>query len=162
MPSDRPTGSATTHPRSIPARSQLQSTPRARGEPQAPPADIVDQLFCASVRVHAPDPRQLRRTHGHLTALQLRQGLMVTSPPCNCGKDYDQDLDLDEFMAMLELLITETFRVLEPGGRVAINVANLGRKLYIPLTTTSPRSLSTSASSCEARSSGRRQGVRPA
>ena len=59
--------------------------------------------------------------------------LMVTSPPYNCGKDYDLELDLDVFMAMLELLITETFRVLEPGGRVAINVANLGRKPYIPL-----------------------------
>ena len=59
--------------------------------------------------------------------------LMVTSPPYNCGKDYDQDLDLDEFMAMLESVITDTFRVLEPGGRVAINVANLGRKPYIPL-----------------------------
>ena len=59
--------------------------------------------------------------------------LKVTSPPYNCGKDYDQDLDLDEFMAMLESVITETFRVLELGGRVAINVADLGRKPYIPL-----------------------------
>lgn len=36
-------------------------------------------------------------------------------------------------MAMLERVATETFRVLQPGGRVAINVANLGRKPYIPL-----------------------------
>jgi site-specific DNA-methyltransferase (adenine-specific) len=59
--------------------------------------------------------------------------LMVTSPPYNVGKDYDEDLSLDEYLELLERVFRETYRVLEAGGRVAVNVANLGRKPYLPL-----------------------------
>ena len=59
--------------------------------------------------------------------------LMVTSPPYNVGKDYDEDLSLEEYRALLRRVFQETYRVLVPGGRAAINVANLGRKPYIPL-----------------------------
>ena len=59
--------------------------------------------------------------------------LMVTSPPYNAGKDYDQDLNLDEYLVMLKSVWGEVWRVLVPGGRACINVANLGRKPYIPL-----------------------------
>lgn len=59
--------------------------------------------------------------------------LMVTSPPYNVGKDYDEDLTLPEYLNFLERVLTETHRVLVPGGRAAINVANLGRKPYVPL-----------------------------
>lgn len=59
--------------------------------------------------------------------------LMITSPPYNVGKDYDQDLSLNEYLSFLRKVLQETFRVLAPGGRVAFNVANLGRKPYIPL-----------------------------
>jgi DNA modification methylase len=59
--------------------------------------------------------------------------LMVTSPPYNVGKDYDEDLSLDEYLALLRRVWAETYRVLVPGGRACINVANLGRKPYIPL-----------------------------
>lgn len=59
--------------------------------------------------------------------------LMVTSPPYNVGKEYDQNLKLDEYLAMLRRVWIETLRVLVPGGRACINVANLGRKPYIPL-----------------------------
>ncbi len=59
--------------------------------------------------------------------------LMVTSPPYNVGKDYDLDLTLEEYLAFLARVLTETHRVLAPGGRVAFNVANVGRKPYIPL-----------------------------
>jgi site-specific DNA-methyltransferase (adenine-specific) len=59
--------------------------------------------------------------------------LMVTSPPYNVGKDYDEDLSLDEYLEMLRRVWSEVFRVLVPGGRACINVANLGRKPYIPL-----------------------------
>jgi len=59
--------------------------------------------------------------------------MMVTSPPYNVGKDYDQDLSLVEYLAFLKTVWSEALRVLVPGGRACINVANLGRKPYIPL-----------------------------
>ena len=59
--------------------------------------------------------------------------LMVTSPPYNVGKDYDDDLTLAEYLSFLKRVWAETYRVLVPGGRACINVANLGRKPYIPL-----------------------------
>jgi DNA modification methylase len=59
--------------------------------------------------------------------------LMVTSPPYNVGKDYDEDFTLDEYRRMLRRVFTEVYRVLVTGGRACINVANLGRKPYIPL-----------------------------
>lgn len=61
--------------------------------------------------------------------------LMVTSPPYNVGKDYDEDLTLEEYLSFLRRVWAETYRVLVPGGRACINVANLGRKPYIPLHT---------------------------
>ena len=59
--------------------------------------------------------------------------LMVTSPPYNVGKEYDQDLTLEEYLLFLKTVWSEVLRVLVPGGRACINVANLGRKPYIPL-----------------------------
>lgn len=59
--------------------------------------------------------------------------LMVTSPPYNVGKDYDDDLSLDEYRLFLKRVWGEVRRVLVPGGRACINLANLGRKPYIPL-----------------------------
>ncbi|AQX74566.1 SAM-dependent methyltransferase [Dehalococcoides mccartyi] len=59
--------------------------------------------------------------------------LMVTSPPYNVGKDYDTDSDLDEYRELLRNVFQQTYRKLVPGGRACINVANLGRKPYIPL-----------------------------
>lgn len=61
--------------------------------------------------------------------------LMVTSPPYNVGKEYDQDLNLDEYLGLLNRVWAEVLRVLVPGGRACINVANLGRKPYLPLHT---------------------------
>ena len=59
--------------------------------------------------------------------------LMITSPPYNATKEYDKDLTLDEYLNFLRNVFTETYRVLVNGGRACINVANLGRKPYIPL-----------------------------
>jgi DNA modification methylase len=59
--------------------------------------------------------------------------LMVTSPPYNAQKEYDQDLTLDEYRELLRRVWAETYRVLVTGGRACVNVANLGRKPYIPL-----------------------------
>jgi hypothetical protein len=59
--------------------------------------------------------------------------LMITSPPYNARKEYDEDLTLAEYQAMLRRVFLETYRVLVTGGRACINIANLGRKPYIPL-----------------------------
>ena len=59
--------------------------------------------------------------------------LMVTSPPYNVGKEYDNNLTLEEYLAFLRKVWKETYRVLVPGGRACINIANVGRKPYIPL-----------------------------
>ena len=59
--------------------------------------------------------------------------LMITSPPYNVSKEYDEDLSLDEYLNLLKNVFEETYRVLVNGGRACINVANLGRKPYIPL-----------------------------
>jgi len=59
--------------------------------------------------------------------------LMITSPPYNVTKEYDNNLSLNEYLGLLNSVWKETYRVLVPGGRACINVANLGRKPYIPL-----------------------------
>ncbi len=84
------------------------------------PVDALDRIHCHSAEVMEELP-------------DCSVHLMVTSPPYNVGKDYDQDLSLVDFLAFLERVWKETLRVLVPGGRMCINVANLGRKPYIPL-----------------------------
>lgn len=63
--------------------------------------------------------------------------LVVTSPPYFVGKQYERDIERKEipssyadYLDMLEAVFAECKRVLEPGGRIAVNVANLGRKPY--------------------------------
>jgi DNA modification methylase len=73
------------------------------------------------------------------TAEQMRElpdnsvALMVTSPPYHVGKDYDADTTFEEYLDLLERVFRETHRVLQPGGRAVVNVANLGRRPYVPL-----------------------------
>ena len=59
--------------------------------------------------------------------------LVVTSPPYNASKAYDDDLTLTDYLNLLHDVFKECYRVLTPGGRMVVNVANLGRKPYIPL-----------------------------
>ncbi|MCS7029455.1 MAG: site-specific DNA-methyltransferase [Bacteroidia bacterium] len=59
--------------------------------------------------------------------------LMITSPPYNVTKTYDKNLLFSQYLSLLENVFKETYRVLVNGGRACINVANLGRKPYIPL-----------------------------
>ena len=84
------------------------------------PADALNRIFSHS----AENMRELPDGSVHL---------MVSSPPYNVGKEYDDDLSLEDYLAFLGRVWQETWRVLVPGGRMCINVANLGRKPYIPL-----------------------------
>ena len=66
--------------------------------------------------------------------------LVVTSPPYFSGKDYETPeaaalsdsvpTTYGEYLQMLHDVFAECERVMEPGGRIAVNVANLGRKPY--------------------------------
>jgi site-specific DNA-methyltransferase (adenine-specific) len=84
------------------------------------PEAAVNRIFCRS----AEDMAELPEASVHL---------MVTSPPYNVGKDYDEDFTLEEYLDFLKRVWREVHRVLVPGGRACVNVANLGRKPYIPL-----------------------------
>ncbi|HEY4718367.1 MAG TPA: site-specific DNA-methyltransferase [Anaerolineales bacterium] len=100
-------------------------------------AERTDQRVAALIE--KPFPKSARNqifTHSSQDMHELPEGcvhLMVTSPPYNAGKEYDRDLNLDEYLALLRQVWAESWRVLVPGGRACINVANLGRKPYIPL-----------------------------
>ncbi len=63
--------------------------------------------------------------------------LVITSPPYFAGKQYEEELSRDgvpgsylEYLDLLSSVFGECERKLEPGGRIAVNVANLGRKPY--------------------------------
>ncbi len=63
--------------------------------------------------------------------------LVVTSPPYFAGKQYEENLGEDgvpasylEYLELLHDVFAECVKKLEPGGRIAVNVANLGRKPY--------------------------------
>ena len=84
------------------------------------PEGVLDQILIAS----SEDMHHLPDASVHL---------MVTSPPYNARKEYDEDLTLEEYLKFLENVFQETYRVLVPGGRACVNLANLGRKPYIPL-----------------------------
>lgn len=96
-----------------------QETQQEYRETAIPPG-ILDTVLCGS----SENMHQLPDSSVHL---------MVTSPPYNVGKEYDEDLSLQEYLSFLERVWAEVRRVLVPGGRAAINVANLGRKPYLPL-----------------------------
>lgn len=59
--------------------------------------------------------------------------LMVTSPPYNVKKEYDDDLTLEDYIKLLGDVLQETYNKLVTGGKACINIANIGRKPYIPL-----------------------------
>ena len=86
------------------------------------PEQFLDKIFCKSSEMM----EELPDNSVHL---------MVTSPPYNVGKEYDEDFTLDEYLGFLKRIWMEVYRILVPGGRACINIANLGRKPYIPLHT---------------------------
>ena len=84
------------------------------------PLQFLNKIFCKSSK----KMEELPDNSVHL---------MVTSPPYNVGKEYDEDFTLEEYLSFLKTVWKEVYRVLVPGGRACINIANLGRKPYIPL-----------------------------
>ncbi len=89
------------------------------------------------------DPRPVEEPFVHGDARQMTSiadgsvALVVTSPPYFAGKQYEEELDREgvpssylEYLEMLTEVFAECVRKLEPGGRIAVNVANLGRKPY--------------------------------
>lgn len=84
------------------------------------PVETLDKIFC--------------KTSEHMEELPDNSiHLMVTSPPYNVKKEYDEDLSLNEYRSLLKTVFKETYKKLVTGGRACINIANLGRKPYIPL-----------------------------
>jgi site-specific DNA-methyltransferase (adenine-specific) len=63
--------------------------------------------------------------------------LVVTSPPYFAGKEYEAAMgeghvpaDYNAYLQMLHGVFEQCLAKLEPGGRIAVNVANLGRRPY--------------------------------
>jgi DNA modification methylase len=109
---------------------------------------VADAFYA---RFEAPELSTDEHVNPHEPGVSCRQGdarrmdavaddsvaLVVTSPPYFAGKQYEEELDREgvpgsyiEYLALLRDVFAECKRVLEPGGRIAVNVANLGRKPY--------------------------------
>lgn len=87
-------------------------------------------------RIHLGDARDMSAVAPNSVAL------VVTSPPYFAGKEYEEALGVGhvpasylDYLDMLRDVFAECVRVLEPGGRIAVNVANLGRRPYRSLST---------------------------
>ena len=98
--------------------------PEVSDDDRVAPHASVDAIYCG-------DARSMSQVADSSVAL------MVTSPPYFAGKDYEKVLGEGhvpasylEYLAGLEAVFDECVRTLEPGGRLAVNVANLGRKPY--------------------------------
>jgi site-specific DNA-methyltransferase (adenine-specific) len=97
-----------------------EKTPGNGGVENPLPAKCADRIFCKSSEKMDEIP-------------DASVHLVVTSPPYNVGKTYDKDMTIDQYRALLRNVFGEMFRVLVDGGRACINIANVGRKPYIPL-----------------------------
>jgi DNA modification methylase len=100
------------------------SPPVLSGDEAVHPPGVVDEI-------HLGDARSMDRVQPASVAL------VVTSPPYFAGKQYEEELGHDgipasytEYISLLEGVFAECVAKLEPGGRIAVNVANLGRKPY--------------------------------
>lgn len=100
---------------------QDQSHLRRPADEERPvPDKFLDRVLCKSSEVMEELP-------------DASIHLMITSPPYNVSKEYDENFTLPEYRELLRSVFRETHRVLVDGGRACINVANVGRKPYIPL-----------------------------
>jgi len=100
--------------------------PEISGDSTVSPPAVVDRIFEGDARAMS-DAQVADRS----------VALVVTSPPYFAGKDYEVDLGAGhvpgtyiEYLEMLRDAFAVCAAKLEPGGRIAVNVANLGRKPY--------------------------------
>jgi site-specific DNA-methyltransferase (adenine-specific) len=100
------------------------SAPTISADEAVSPPGVVDQIYVG-------DARNMDRVRAGSVAL------VVTSPPYFAGKAYEEELGEGhipatyvDYLTMLEDVFAECVDKLEPGGRIAVNVANLGRKPY--------------------------------
>jgi DNA modification methylase len=75
------------------------------------PTEFLNKIFCKS----SERMEELPDNSVHL---------VVTSPPYNVGKEYDENLTLQEYREFLRKVWSEVKRVLVLGGRACINIAN--------------------------------------
>lgn len=99
--------------------------PVVSSDQNVPDPAVIDEPFICG------DARSMDRIADGSVAL------VVTSPPYFAGKQYEEELEREgvpssylEYLQMLTDVFAECVRKLEPGGRIAVNVANLGRKPY--------------------------------
>jgi site-specific DNA-methyltransferase (adenine-specific) len=100
----------------------------------APPIVSSDDVVGAPDEVdviHVGDARDMHVVPAASVAL------VVTSPPYFAGKEYETALgeghvpaDYVAYLEMVRDVLAECTRTLEPGGRIVVNVANLGRRPY--------------------------------
>lgn len=102
------------------------SAPVISGDERVAPPVVRDQLFVGDASEMTDEQVADRSV-----------ALVVTSPPYFTGKEYEVDLasghvpaSYADYLEMLTRVLAVSLRKLEPGGRMAINVANLGRKPY--------------------------------
>ena len=100
------------------ADHQLENHVHPQDE-NALPEEVFDQILIAS----SEDMHHLPDASVHL---------MVTSPPYNARKEYDEDLTLEEYLKFLENVFRETYRVLVPGGRACVKFGQPGTKALYP------------------------------
>ena len=91
------------------------------------PPSCVDRLWVG-------DARDMDR-HGDIADSSV--ALVVTSPPYYAGKEYEEAIgeghipaSYIDYLDMLHDVLEQCRDKLQPGGRIAVNVANLGRRPY--------------------------------
>ncbi|MGH9064407.1 MAG: DNA methyltransferase, partial [Acidimicrobiales bacterium] len=92
----------------------------------------------ATVQAHKGLDKLIRGDSRRMTEVaDSSVALVVTSPPYFAGKQYEEALGQGgvpatylDYLELLRDVFAECVRTLEPGGRIAVNVANLGRRPY--------------------------------